>query len=251
MRPAQRVIDIGLGFAGIAGFLVMWQIIGEYRLVGLTWPTLTSVLGTPFDPDPTPPFFRATGATFLAAGGGLVIGGVFGVGIAVVVHLLPPLRPGVDRMATIINALPGIALGPILIVTLGARTTPLALSTINVFFLIYVAARTGLMAAARVDHDLFSVLGANKVVRLWRLELPAAIPTIASGSRLALSAAMIGSILGEWFGALHGLGLIIIGAMQNFNIPLLWSAVLLISAASILLYGLATLLEASAYRKFL
>jgi ABC-type nitrate/sulfonate/bicarbonate transport system permease component len=250
MRSTQRLIDVGLGFAGIAAFLVMWQIIGQYRLVGLTWPTLTSVLGTLFDPDRTPLFLRATGATFLAAGCGLVIGGVFGVGIAVVVHLLPPLRPGVDRMATIINALPGIALGPILIVTLGARTTPMALSTINVFFLIYVAARTGLMAAARVDHDLFSVLGANKVVRLWRLELPAAIPTIASGSRLALSAAMIGAILGEWFGAPHGLGLIIIGAMQNFNIPLLWSAVLLISAASILLYGLATLLEASAYRKF-
>jgi len=71
-----------------------------------------------------------------------------------------------------------------------------------------------------------------------------------SGSRLALSTAMIGAILGEGFGAPHGLGLIIIGAMQNFNIPLLWSAVLLISAASILLYGLATLLEASAYREF-
>ena len=51
MRPAQRLVDVGLGFAGIAAFLVMWQIIGQYRLVGLTWPTLTSVLGTLFDPE--------------------------------------------------------------------------------------------------------------------------------------------------------------------------------------------------------
>ena len=64
------------------------------------------------------------------------------------------------------------------------------------------------------------MLGAKAARRLWRLELPAAVPTIASGARLSLAAAMIGAVLGEWFGAPHGLGLIIIGAMQNFQIPL-------------------------------
>jgi NitT/TauT family transport system permease protein len=61
---------------------------------------------------------------------------------------------------------------------------------------------------------------------------------------------MIGAILGEWFGAPHGLGLIIVGAMQNFQIPLLWSAVLLVAMASIILYGIATVLETAAYRRF-
>jgi len=83
-----------------------------------------------------------------------------------------------------------------------------------------------------------------------RLELPAALPTIASGARLSLCAAMIGAVLGEWFGAPHGLGLIVIGAMQNFQIPLLWCAVLLIAAASIVVYAAATVLEAAVYRTF-
>jgi ABC-type nitrate/sulfonate/bicarbonate transport system permease component len=107
-----------------------------------------------------------------------------------------------------------------------------------------------LNSASRTDQDLFAVLGASAILRLWRLELPAALPTIASGARLSVAAALIGAILGEWFGAPHGLGLIIIGAMQNFQIPLLWSAVLLIAAASILVYGLATLVEKAAYRRF-
>ena len=164
--------------------------------------------------------------------------------------MAPALRPGVDRLATVVNALPGIALGPILIVTLSPAATPMALATINVFFLTYVAAGAGLASASAANQDLFSVLGASSVVRLVRLELPAALPTIASGSRLSVTAAMIGAVLGEWFGAPHGLGLIIIGAMQNFQIPLMWSAVLLIAAASILFYGLATVIEKAAYRRF-
>jgi NitT/TauT family transport system permease protein len=135
-------------------------------------------------------------------------------------------------------------------VTLSPAATPLALAAINVFFLTYVAAGAGLASASQANQDLFSVLGANSLVRLWRLELPAAAPMIVSGMRLALAAALIGAILGEWFGAPHGLGLIIIGAMQNFQIPLLCSAVLLIAAACIALYGLATLAERAAYWRF-
>jgi ABC-type nitrate/sulfonate/bicarbonate transport system permease component len=250
MMGAQRGVDFVLGVIGIALFLAAWQIIGAFHLVGLTWPTLTSVLDTLFDPARGPLFVRAVGATFAAAGGGFAIGTVLGVAVAAGVHLAPALRPGVDRLATVVNALPGIALGPILIVTLSPAVTPFALATINVFFLTYVAANAGLSSSAQAGQDLFSVLGANRVARLRRLELPAALPIIASGCRLSLPAALVGAILGEWFGAPHGLGLIIIGAMQNFQIPLLWSAVLLIAAASIVLYGLATLLEKAVYRRF-
>ena len=250
MNGTRRTAEFLLGLAGLSLFLLVWQLIGVYRLLGLTWPPLTSVLAILFDPARTPTFARALGATFSAAGGGFLIGASLGVAVAAAVHLQPAFRPGVDRLATVINALPGIALGPILIVTLSPAATPLALATINVFFLIYVAAIAGLSSASPAHRDLFSVLGATKLVRLWRLELPAALPTIASGARLSVAAALIGAVLGEWFGAPHGLGLIIIGAMQNFQIPLLWSAVVLIAGASIILYGMATLAERTAYRRF-
>lgn len=242
--------DLLLGLLGIVLFLGLWQVIGVYRLAGLTWPPLTSVLEALFDPNRRILFAHAMAATFSAAGGGFAIGTALGVAVAAGVHLLPILRPGIDRLAAVVNALPGIALGPILIVTLSPAATPLALASISVFFLTYVAASAGLAAASQANRDFFTVLGAHSLVRLWHLELPAALPTIASGTRLALAAAMIGAILGEWFGAPHGLGLIIVGAMQNFQIPLLWSAVLLVAAASVMLYGVATLLERAAYRRF-
>jgi len=250
MRRARPSADFLLGLTGVSLFLAIWQLIGVYRLAGLTWPPLSSVLATLFDPNRTYVFLHAAAATFSAAASGFAIGTVLGVAVAAGVHLAPALRPGVDRLAAVVNALPGIALGPILIVTLSPAATPTALAAISVFFLTYVAASSGLAAANPTNQDYFTVLGARRLVRLHRLELPAAMPTIASGVRLSLAAAMIGAILGEWFGAPRGLGLIIVGAMQNFQIALLWSAVLIVAIASIVLYGVASLLEAAAYRRF-
>ena len=55
---------------------------------------------------------------------------------------------------------------------------------------------------------------------------------------------------GEWFGAPRGIGILIINAMQNFQIVLLWCAVLLAVGASLFFYGLLTLLERAAYSRF-
>ena len=77
-----------------------------------------------------------------------------------------------------------------------------------------------------------------------------ALPSLVSGLRLAWPAALIGAIIGEWFGASRGIGILIINAMQNFQIVLLWCAVLLAVAASLFFYGLLTLLERAAYARF-
>jgi NitT/TauT family transport system permease protein len=120
---------------------------------------------------------------------------------------------------------------------------PVAISALNVFFLLYVAASSGFGASSRAHHDLFAVLGASRLQRLQRLDLPAALPSIVSGLKLAVPAALVGTLIGEWFGAPRGLGVLILNAMENFQIPLLWSAVLLTLVASLSLYALCGMLE--------
>jgi NitT/TauT family transport system permease protein len=68
--------------------------------------------------------------------------------------------------------------------------------------------------------------------------------------KLAVPAALIGAIIGEWFGAPRGLGLLILSAMQNFQMLLLWSAVLLTALVSLTLFGALTLLERLVYERF-
>src|SRR5262249_40203206 len=126
-----------------------------------------------------------------------------------------------------------------------------AIAAAHVAFILYVSASSGLAAASQAHHDLLSALGASRWQRLWRLDLPVALPALATGLKLAVPAALIGTVIGEWFGAPRGLGVLIVNAMQNFQIPLLWSVVVLIAATSLILYALLTLFERACYARFM
>lgn len=113
----------------------------------------------------------------------------------------------------------------------------MAIATLAVVFNVFVATSAGLRAARPLHHDVLSVLGAGSWERFRRLELPAAMPAIADGLKLAAPAAVIGAILGEWFGAPRGIGIVIVSSLQNYQIDLLWSAALLGAAMSLIAFG--------------
>lgn len=236
----QRLV---LGVIGIVVFLGLWQVIGAYRLAGLTWPPLTDVLTFLFDPSRQALFGRAMAASFTAVGVGYLVGLAMGVAMAMLGRVFTGLKPGLDRLIAVIHAIPLIAMAPIFMVIANRDTTPFCIAALGVFYMIYVATTSGLNAASAAHRDVFTVLGANPVTRFLRLELPAALPALVSGMKLAIPVAFIGAIVGEWFGASRGLGLLMVSAMQNFQIPLLWSAVLIVTVCSFTVFGLMSLLE--------
>jgi NitT/TauT family transport system permease protein len=239
-----------LGIVGLALFLLAWQLIGHYRLAGLSWPPLTEVFAVLLDPERRALFARALSATIVATAIGYCIGAALGLGAATGSYLLPAARPGTDRLAAVLHSIPSIALAPVFIVFLSRESTPAAIAAAHAAFVIYVAASSGLAAASQGHGDLFTVLGASRWQRLWRLDVPAALPALSSGLKLAVPVSLIGAIIGEWFGAPRGLGVLIVNAMQNFQIPLLWSSVTLIVATSLTLYAALTVLERACYRRF-
>jgi NitT/TauT family transport system permease protein len=239
-----------LGAVGLGLFLFAWQYIGSHKLLGSTWPALDTVLAYLTDPVRRDLFGRALAASFRAAGIGFVIGCIAGLLFAAIAWTVPLLRIGADHTTAVIHAIPQVALAPVFIIVGGPEVAPIAISALNVFFLLYVAASSGFGASSRAHHDLFAVLGASRLQRLRRLDLPAALPSIVSGLKLAVPAALVGTLIGEWFGAPRGLGVLILNAMENFQIPLLWSAVLLTLVASLSLYALCGLLERSVEARF-
>jgi ABC-type nitrate/sulfonate/bicarbonate transport system permease component len=240
---------LGLGALGIALFLLAWELIGLNRLAGLSWPAFSTVIDYALQPPRYPMFGRAMGATFTTVAVGYVSGAVLGIVLAGAVHVVTWFRPGVDRLASVIHSIPPIALAPLLIVLINRDSTGIVIAALNVFFILYVATGSGLNASSRSHRDLFQVLGARPSTRLMRLDFPAALPAMVGGLKYAVPAAFIGAILGEWFGSSRGLGLLMVSAMQNFQIPLLWSAVLIASTSSLLLFGLMSLLEQSVRRR--
>lgn len=242
-----RIIYIAVGQLCV---LAAWQAIARSGIAGLTVPSLTSVVAVYLEPRFAALLYRSATATASSALTGLMAGGLLGTVTALVSHVAPPLRPGLDRLAVTVNAIPTVALGPIFILLVSRDLTPALLAAIAVFFLIYVAVSSGLRTASAALSEMMTTFGVTKWRRLRYLDIPSAIPSFLGGVKISVTAAMIGSVVGEWFGAPTGLGIVILNTMQNFEIPLMWAAVLLVATISLTGYGLAHVAERFATRRF-
>jgi len=242
--------NVGYAILGLGIFFALWQLAGKTGVVGPALPPLSDVVSTLRDPETLALLALSAKYTLTSAAKGLFFGGTLAVLLAFVMHLLPPLRPGLDRLAVLVNAAPPIAIGPILIVVFSRSQTPAALAGIQVFFIFYVAASSGLAAASPGLRRVMAGFGANAWKQMMHLEVPAALPQMASGLKAAVSASFLGAILGEWFGAPQGLGLMILNAMQNFQIRLMWAAVTVAAAMSLTAFLAAAALEKFVSRRF-
>lgn len=246
----NRLTSALYGLLGVFLFLLLWEFIGRNRVLGTTWPAFTDVVSYLFDPNRNGLFQRASGATLSKAAGGFALGTFLGMAAASTVHVFPLLRPGTDRLSSFLHSIPAIALAPIFLIFVPRDLVGMAIATMNAYFIIYIATTSGLNNSTKSHRDVFTVLGASRLHRLTLLDLPAALPPVVTGLKYAVSAAIVGAIIGEWFGASRGLGVLIVSAMQNYQINLLWAAVLIITIVSLLFYGLGTLAEKFIYRRF-
>src|SRR5690606_10270881 len=102
-------------------------------------------------------------------------------------------------------------------------STPVVIAGLAVFFNTFVAVSSGLAVVDTTHGHLFEVLGASRWQRLRRLQVPTALPFLLDGLRLAVPAAVVGAVFGEWFGADRGIGILLVVAMQNLRIDQLWA----------------------------
>ena len=230
--------------------LAAWQVVAHSGAAGLTVPTPAGVVRVYLQPRFAALLYRSAIATVSSAAAGLAAGALLGTVTALVAYVLPSLRPGLDRLAVTVNAIPAVVLGPIFILLVSRELTPALLAAISVFFLIYVAVASGLRTASAGLSAMMTTFGAGRWQLLRYLDLPAAVPSFLSGVKVSVTAAMIGAIVGEWFGAPTGLGIVILNTMQNFEIPLMWAAVLLVAAISLAGYGAAHAAERLVARRF-
>jgi ABC-type nitrate/sulfonate/bicarbonate transport system permease component len=239
-----------LAACGVVALLVLVEVVGRLGLAGPGWPTLTDVVGYVADPAAQQLLGRALVATGAAALAGFLLGSAVALLVAVLSVLVPAAGPGIDRLAAVVHAVPLIALGPLLITTAGREATPTLVAALAAGFALFVAATSALGAASDAQRDVFAVLGAGRVATLLRLQLPAGLPLIVDGLTLAAPAAVLGAVVGEWFGARRGLGVLLVSSMQNVRTDQLWAAALTAAAMSLLAYVLLVALRAAVTRRF-
>lgn len=169
---------------------------------------------------------------------------VAGVGFAVALHLSPTLRRAFYPLLVASQTVPIVVVAPILVVWLGFGIGPkLAIIALICFFPITVNMLDGLRS---VDPDLTKMmrsLGAGRLQRLWRAEIPTALPYAFSGARVAITVSVIGAVFAEYVGSSEGLGHLINQAQAQLLTARSFAAVVVLSAMAIALFALITLLE--------
>lgn len=245
MPPAAVLAGLGTVL-----FVVFWEVTGRAGTFGRMWIPLSEIVDAIGDPARRALLERATKATFSRAAAGLVGGFALATLLASLTTLVPVLRTTVERMAVSLNAIPWIALGPLLMVTVSRDTAPAVISGLAVFFPAFTSLVTGLSAARRESLDLMASLGTPRLRTFIVLRIPSSLPMVCVALKLAAPAALVGAIFGEWFGAERGLGLLLLTSMQSFNVAQLWAVAFIAAGAAALLYLLFAALERAARSRF-
>ncbi len=142
------------------------------------------------------------------------------------------------------QAIPKVALAPILVVLLGADELPRIVVTFLVaFFPLVIAIATGLLAVPAELIELGRSYKASMLQELWRIRIPYAIPFIFSGLKVAIALSVVGAVVGEFVNADKGLGYLIVSSTAFFQVPVAFGALILLSLMGVVLFQLVVVVE--------
>ncbi|MSR74127.1 MAG: ABC transporter permease [Planctomycetes bacterium] len=227
----------------LLAFLLLWQALvvllqpGDYVL-----PAPSAVLAASLDQPVL--LLRALAQTTLSAVIGFAIAAALGIALGSLISFSPFLRRGLYPLATLLQMVPIVAIAPVLVIWCGyGRPTVVASAAIVALFPVLANTLEGIRSCDPKLHELFTVCGARRFTRWWRLELPAALPQIVTGLRIAAGLAVIGAVVGEFIGAFVSdppIGTVIQSAMREGRTALVLAAVAASSVAGFALFGLVS-----------
>ncbi len=182
--------------------------------------------------------------TLLETALGFLIATVLGSAIAVALWWSEFLRKVLEPYIVVLNSLPKIALGPIIIVWFGAGTKSIVFMAIIITIIVtIITMQNGFLATDKSKILLMNSLGASKMQTLAKLVLPASIPTFISCLKINVGMAWIGSIMGEYLVSKQGIGYLIVYGGQVFRLDLVMASTVILCLLAGVMYGLVVLLE--------
>jgi NitT/TauT family transport system permease protein len=183
--------------------------------------------------------------TLLTTFEGFVAAAIGGIALALLFNLSKWLEYSLFPYAVVLQVTPVIAIAPLLLIYLSQSAAVVVCAFIVAFFPVLSNTTLGLNSVDRNLAGLFQLYGASRVQTLCFLKLPAALPFVLGGLRIAGGLSLIGAVVAEIAagsaGAGSGLAYRIAESGYRLNIPRMFAALLLLSAAGIVIYGLLAL----------
>jgi NitT/TauT family transport system permease protein len=249
-RPTHRLRRLGKVFVqvllpilGIAVTVALWQwAVGFFEIRPLFLPKPSEIL----DDLRTIPihFLEQTQLTVLETLAGFGIGAVAGLLGAALLVASPTIERATLPLVIGLNAIPKVALAPLLSVWLGLGYAPhIALAALICFFPIMIATMAGLTSTPAELGELARSMSASRWRTFVKIRVPWALPQMFVGLKLGMTLALIGTVVGQIARPSGGLGRTILLAGQNSNTTRAFSAIVLLMVVSIVLFYAVVLAE--------
>jgi NitT/TauT family transport system permease protein len=241
--PPRWAADIAQPVAALVIFVALWELVCRVFHVPAYLVPAPSVIFTDTAKlaGPVAMHTLATGETVLL---GFAASVVISLPLAVLITSSPMVANAVYPLLVLTQAIPKVALAPILVVMLGSNALPRVVVTFLVaFFPLVLSIAAGITAVPPELIELGRACKATYLRELWRIRLPYAVPFVFSGLKAAITLSVVGAVVGEFVNADSGLGYLIQTSTAFFNVPLAWGALVLLSLMGIVLFQLVVIVE--------
>ena len=188
--------------------------------------------------------FYHIGITLAETIAGFVIAVVFGYAVAIVLWASDSVRKVLEPYIVVLNSLPKIALGPLIIIWIGTGYSAIIFMTVIVSLIVCIMNMlAGFIAVDKTKVTLMKSMGAGKLTTLRKLIMPATIPALMNTLKVAVGLAWIGSIMGEYIVSRAGLGYLIVYGGQVFKLDLVMTATFILCVLAGGMYGIIAVIE--------
>jgi NitT/TauT family transport system permease protein len=229
----------------VIGGLLIWQVVGEYVVTNpLYFVPLSDALGVIWDMARSGDLWLHTSTTAVEFLIGFSVAAAGGIAVGLINGTSRVARTLTDPWISALYATPLVALMPLYLIIFGIGTTGKAALVVTVaVFPVMINTTVGVLSTDASLIDVGRAYGATRWEAFRKIYLPAALPHIVSGLRLGVGRALTGVVVGEFFFANAGLGFLIARSGQSFDTATLFAAIIVLTAAAVLMTSLLRLIE--------
>ena len=244
-KRRKKILIISIQLAILFGFFGLWQLLADIGAINVfVFSSPVKILQTVGSLFAGGNLWHHMFITFYESLLAFLIATVIGFFIAVILWWNETLSSIFEPYLIILNSLPKVALGPIIIIWFGAGTK--AIVVMAILIMIIITTISLLNAFVSCDHDkilLLKSMGANKWQILTKLIIPNALGEFISVLKINVGMTWVGTIMGEYLVSKAGLGYLIVYGSQVFKLDLVMTSILLLCILAGLMYGIVCLLE--------
>lgn len=235
-RGRDRLVAVGLPTAALVALIALWWLVTwAFRVDKFLVPSPLDVMNA-FVQHPYYILGQA-GVTLLEAIEGFVFACLLGIPIAMAICSSQVLERMIFPLLVAVNAVPKVAIAPILVVWMGFGQLPkIVMVVLLCVFPIVLSTAAGLRATPSELIELASSLDAGALKTFVKFRFPAALPQIFVGLKTAITLAVIGAVIAEFVGADAGLGYLIVQSGASADTPLAFAAMGLLAVMSIAMF---------------